>query len=314
VPAGLTWRGVNLAGAEFTSTALPGTYAKQYIYPSVASIAYFQAKGMNFVRLPFLWERLQPALNSNLDPTELQRLKDFVAGATAKGITVMLDPHSYGRYRRQVVGSAAVPNAAFGDFWARVAGVFKGNNKVVFGLMNEPYGMATEAWVSAANEALRRIRAAGAANVVMVPGNAWTGAHSWNASWYGTPNGVAMKQIVDPANNMLIEAHQYLDDDSSGTSSTCTSATIGAERLAAFTTWLRANGKRGFLGEFAAANNATCKQALAGMLAYMASNKDVWAGWSYWAAGPWWGAADMFSVEPTGSADKPQMAILQPYL
>jgi len=314
VPAGLTWRGVNLAGAEFTASQLPGIYAKHYVYPSVSSASYFQSKGMNFVRLPFLWERLQPTLNSSLDTAELQRLKAFVDGATAKGLTVMIDPHSYGRYRKQTVGSAAVPNAAFADFWRRVAGQFKGNNKVVFGLMNEPYGMATETWVSAANAAIRSIRNAGAANVILVPGNAWTGAHSWNATGYGTANGVAMKQIVDPANNMLIEVHQYLDADSSGTSSTCTRATIGAERLVAFTTWLRANGKRGFLGEFAAADNSTCKQALAGMLAYMQANKDVWAGWSYWAAGPWWGSADMFSIEPTGSTDKPQMSVLQPYL
>ena len=312
-PAGVHWRGVNLSGAEFTASALPGEYGHQYIYPSLASLAYFQAKGMNLVRLPFLWERLQPKLNASLDTAELARLKEFVAGATAKGLTVLIDPHNYGRYRRQVIGSATVPYAAFGDFWGRLAGVFKGNPQVLFGVMNEPYGMATENWVSAANEAIRSIRASGAANTIAVPGNAWTGAHSWAASWYGTPNAEAMLQVKDSGHNIVVEAHQYLDADSSGTSSVCVSATIGAQRLEAFTAWLRKNGQRGLLGEFAGADNDTCKQALKGMVSYIEANNDVWAGWSYWAAGPWWGD-NMFSIEPINGADKAQMKVLLPFL
>jgi endoglucanase len=309
----IKWRGVNLAGAEFTPNTLPGTYGHQYIYPNVNSVDYYKTKGMNLVRLPFLWERLQPTLNSSFDANELARLKAFVDSTTAKGVSVLIDPHNYARYRQQVIGSTAVPYTAFGDFWSRLATVFKGNPRVLFGLMNEPYGMATESWVSAANEAIRRIRATGATNTIAVPGNGWSGAHSWAANWYGTPNAQAMLQITDSGRNMVIEAHQYLDADSSGTSPVCTSPTIGAQRLAVFTAWLRANGKRGLLGELAGANNDTCKQALAGMLAYMESNSDVWAGWTYWAGGPWWGDS-MFNIEPTNGVDRPMMATLQPYL
>jgi endoglucanase len=309
---GLTWRGVNLAGAEFNSRAQPGRYGYEYIYPSVKSVDYYQARGTNLVRLPFLWERLQPTLNGPLDATELSRLKAFVDGTTAKGVTVLIDPHNYARYRGQVIGSEGVPNAAFGDFWARVADVFKSNPLVLFGVMNEPNNMATESWVSAANEAIRRIRETGAVNTIAVPGNAWTGAHSWASNWYGTPNAQAMLQIVDSGNNMVFEVHQYLDAYSSGTSSVCVSPTIGAERLAVFTAWLRTHGKRGLLGEFGSADNPTCHQALAGMLSYMETNSDVWAGWTYWAGGPWWGNY-MFNVEPLNGVDKPQMATLLPY-
>ncbi|HET7792079.1 MAG TPA: glycoside hydrolase family 5 protein [Rhizobacter sp.] len=309
----IKWRGLSLAAAEFAPGTLPGTYGRTYIYPSVNSIDYFQAKGMNFVRLPFLWERLQPTLNGAFDAAELSRLKAFVDGATAKGITVLIDPHNYARYRSQVIGSAGVPYAAFGDFWSRLSSVFKSNPRVLFGLMNEPYNMATENWVSAANEAIRRIRATGATNTIAVPGNGYSGAHSWSSNWYGTPNAQAMLQVVDSGNNMVIEVHQYLDANSSGTSPTCTSSTVGAQRLTAFTAWLRANGRRGLLGEFAGANNDTCKQALSGMLAYMEANADVWSGWAYWAGGPWWGS-EMFNIEPAAGVDKPQMAVLQPYL
>lgn len=312
-PAALTWRGVSLAGAEFGAGNLPGTYGSDYIYPTVASVGYFRGKGMNTVRLPFLWERLQPTLNQPLDAAELGRLTSFVTQVGASGSTVLLDPHNYARYRGNLIGSSAVPNAAFADFWTRLATQFKGNDKVLFGLMNEPNTMPTEQWLSAANAGLAAIRAVGAGNVVMVPGNAWTGAHSWAESGYGTPNAIVMKGIVDPGHNMVFEAHQYLDADSSGTSPNCVSATIGAERLQVFTAWLRTNGYRGFLGEFAGGANATCNQAVSNMLTYVEANSDVWTGWTWWAAGPWWGSY-MYSIEPNGGTDQPQMATLAPYL
>lgn len=310
---GLRWRGVNLSGAEYNSTALPGRYGYQYFYPSATAVDYFQSKRMNLIRLPFLWERVQPTLYAPLDATELQRLVTFVNGATAKGLTVLIDPHNYGRYRQQVIGTSGVPHTAFGDFWYRLANTFKDNPKVMFGLMNEPFGMPTENWVGAANEAIRRIRATGAANTIAVPGNAWSGAYSWTANFYGTPNAQAMLQITDSGDNLVFEVHQYLDSDSSGTTTNCVSSTIGAQRLQVFTEWLRTNRKRGLLGEFAAADNATCRQALDGMLAYMTANSDVWTGWTYWLGGAW-ASHDPFSIQPVNGADRPQMQVLQPYL
>ncbi len=309
----LQWRGVSLAGAEFGAGNLPGGYNTDYTYPAAPSVRYFSGKGMNVVRLPFLWERLQPALNQGFDAAELARLVGFVQPVTASGVSVVLDPHNYARYRGALIGSSQVPNAAFADFWSRLALQFKGNDKVVFGLMNEPHDMPTEQWLGAANAALAAIRAAGAANLVTVPGNAWSGAHSWLQSWYGSANGTVMKGVVDPGKNMLFEVHQYLDADSSGTSAVCVSADIGAQRLADMTAWLRSNGHRALLGEFGAAANTTCNQAVAGTLAHMQANADVWAGWAWWAAGPWWGNY-MYSIEPAGAVDKPQVSVLLPFL
>jgi endoglucanase len=312
-PSNLQWRGVSLAGAEFgVNIRGDGTFGN-YIYPEVNSVDYFKNKGMNLVRLPFRWERLQPALNQSFDTAELSRLQNFVDGTTAKGVSVLLDPHNYAHYRGNVIGQNGISYAAFADFWARLATVFKNNPKVLFGLMNEPFEISTETWVSAANAAIQRIRATGATNTIMVPGNAWTGAHSWTQNGYGTSNAVAMKQISDPGNNIVFEVHQYLDSDSSGMKSDCVSANIGVERLKSFTDWLRANGKRGFLGEFAGANNTVCTQAVSTMLDYIETNKEVWAGWAWWAAGPWWDDY-MFSIEPSNGTDKPQMSALMSHL
>jgi endoglucanase len=124
-----------------------------------------------------------------------------------------------------------------------------------------------------------------------------------------------MLGINDPVNNYAFEVHQYLDSNSSGTSSQCVEG-AGSSRLAAFSNWARANNRKGFLGEFGVANNETCLAELNGLLQHMQANGDVWIGWTYWAGGPWWGAYP-FSVEPESlqdPVDRPQMQILIEYL
>ncbi|KAK7756472.1 hypothetical protein SLS62_001698 [Diatrype stigma] len=87
-----------------------------------------------------------------------------------------------------------------------------------------------------------------------------------------------------------------------GTAEACVSATIGRERVAEATAWLKANGKRGIIGETAGGANAQCISAVQDMLASLQENADVWAGWLWWAGGPWW-ADYMYSMEPpTGTA------------
>jgi len=264
-------------------------------------------------RIPFRWERLQRTLGAAFDSTELGRLKTLVTYATSKGAQVLIDPHNYARYYGAVVGGAGLSNADLADFWRRLAVEFQGNSSVVFALMNEPNTMATEAWLSAANAAIQAIRQTGATNLILVPGNGWTGAHSWEGNYYGTPNGTVMVGVIDPLNHLAFEVHQYLDADSSGTSEACVSATIGVERLTAFTAWLRAHHYRGFLGEIGSGTSETCHQAVTGALGHLDQNRDVWLGFTWWAAGPWWGT-NAFSIEPVNGQDKVQLGWLLPHL
>jgi endoglucanase len=310
------FRGVNLAGAEFGGT-LPGTEGSDYQFPTTAEVDTFVAKGMNAFRVGFLWERLQPALYGTFDATYAARLDALVAHATSRGARVIVNPHNFARYRGQLVGSSAVPNAAFADFWKRLSGRYAANAGVMFNLVNEPNTMPTEQWVAAANAAIAAIRSAGAHQTIIAPGNGWTGGASWADTWYGTSNAVAMLAITDPDDAIWFEAHQYLDASAGGTDTTCVSATAGRERLAPFVAWLRANKKKGFIGEFAGGNNATCKAAISDMLGYMNAQTDVLMGWLWWAAGPAWGDYP-FTLEPkktvSGTVDSPFMAWLTPYL
>lgn len=305
--------GVNIAGAEFAGRKIPGVPGRDYFYPSKATIDYFAAKRMNAIRVPFLWERLQPQLSANLNPAESRRLDDVVRYANGKGLYVILDVHNYASYRQEIIGSANVPVDALAGLWGRIATKYKGNSKVGFGLMNEPKGLATETWLAAANAAIAQIRREGADNLVFVPGNGWTGAHSWLSRGYGTPNADIMLGVVDPADNFIYEVHQYLDSNYSGTHKECRNETVGTNALKAFTDWLRQHNKRGFLGEFGAGSGSTCLVALDNMLKFIDDNNDVWSGWTYWAAGAW-PPSYFTSVQPDNGADRPQMAVLLNHL
>jgi endoglucanase len=156
--------------------------------------------------------------------------------------------------------------------------------------------------------AINGIRAAGATSqYIFVEGNAWSGAWSW------TDNNDNLKGLTDTEDKIVYEMHQYLDADSSGTSETCVSSTIGKERLESATAWLQTNNLKGFIGEFAGGVNSDCEAAVEGMLSYMSDNTDVWMGAEWWAAGPWWGSY-MYSLEPTdGPAYSTYLPILEKY-
>jgi endoglucanase len=273
---------------------------------------------MNTFRLAFRWERLQRVLGGELDELEWERLHGFVAAATEQGATVILNPHNFARYHSDLIGTAAVPYEAFADFWRRLAGRFTHRQQVIFGLMNEPHDMPTEQWIAAANAAIEAIRATGSRHLILVPGNGYTGAHTWCGGFYGTPNARALQQLTAAAPPFAVEVHQYLDQDGSGTSPEAISRCIGSTRLQNFTKWLRRNRLVGFLGEFASGPDARSLAALDDMLDYIETNADVWLGWTYWSAGPWW-SDYFFSIEPERGADgtlidRPQMQVLAPHL
>lgn len=310
----ISFAGVNLAGAEFGK--IPGKPDTDYAYPQRANIDYYAQAGFNVIRVPFRWERLQSSLNGPFAQGEQTLLTGVVDYAISKGMHVVIDPHNYARRRLEadgwkidrVIGSEGVPTAAFVDFWKRLSDVFKSRSSVIFGLMNEPYGIAPQTWLGIANAAIKGIRETGATNLILVPGIAYTGAHSWLSMKNSLMGGV-----VDAGHNFAFEVHQYLDSDSSGTKPVAVSPTIGSQRIQAFQTWARENQYRGFLGEFAAARDATSLSALEDLCRTMEANADVWLGWTAWAGGRWWPADYMFNLEPAAGQMRPQTRILSDF-
>jgi endoglucanase len=308
--------GINLAGAEF-GDKLPGVYGRDYQYPPLHVIEHYRSLGLNLVRLPFRWERLQPELGGSFSPKEEKHLVGLSHYLGERHMMMVLDPHNYahrklsgdGWQSSHLIGSPEVPTLAFVDFWSRLASLFKGHGNVIFGLMNEPYGLASEAWLDIVNHVIAGIRGRGAANLVLVPGVAYSGAHSWISAG----NGV-LERVKDPAHNFAFDVHQYLDEDSSGTHPNAVSPTVGSERIRAFEDWARKRRMRGFLGEFGASEDETSQLALADLCRSLLESPDVWFGWAAWAGGPLWPANYMFNLEPhPDGKDRPQMMILASY-
>ena len=153
--------------------------------------------------------------------------------------------------------------------------------------MNEPHDIAAPTIVSLMQAGIDGIRASGAKQLILAEGTSYTGAWTWTTT-SGNAAAFEAAPLNDPLGNTAIEMHQYLDSDGSGTSPTCVSSTIGAERLQNATAWLQQNNLKGFLGEIGAGSNAACITAIQGALCEM-QQSGVWLGALWWAADPWWG-------------------------
>jgi endoglucanase len=312
------WTGVNIAGAEFDTDAIPGRHGHDYVYPDSDTIAYFASKGMNIIRVPVLWERIQRKVGADIEPEHAERIAAVVRLAAARRMRVIIDVHNYARYADAVIGTPNTPLSALGNLWRQIAARFNDNDSVIFGLMNEPHGLRTETWLEAVNMAIAEIRRVGAGNLILVPGNGWSSARTWvtrglTSRNYGSLNGKVMLNVVDPANNYIYEVHQYFNRDWTGTKPDCQSVDIGIRTLTPFTLWARENRKRGFLGEFGVGSSPTCLAALERVLKFMAENNDVWQGWTYWAGGRLWDTEYFTSIQPLKGKDRPQMSVLEKF-
>ncbi|KAK3673166.1 hypothetical protein LTR78_007006 [Recurvomyces mirabilis] len=289
----LQFFGVNESGAEFGTGNIPGVYGTDYTWYTLSTYDTFIKDGFNTFRLNLLMERLVPnKMTGPADTHYLGNLTQQVNYITGKGAYAIICPHNYGRYYNNIITSTS----DFQAFWKTVATAFKGNSKVIFDTNNEYHDMSGTLVAQLNQAAINGIRAAGATSqYITVEGNAYTGAWTWTTATGtdGKTNAQTMGSLTDSSNKLIYQMHQYLDSDGSGTATTCVNTTIGSTRLVAATNWLRANGKKGLIGEYAGAVNSVCEAAVKDMLAYIDKNSDVWTGALWWSAGPWWGESIM---------------------
>ncbi|KAK4236322.1 hypothetical protein C8A03DRAFT_45670 [Achaetomium macrosporum] len=302
----LKWLGINQSSAEFGQGTYPGTWGKEFTFPSTSSIQTHINDGYNIFRVAFAMERLVPnTLTSSFDQGYLKNLTEVVNFITSKGAYAVLDPHNFGRY----YGNIITDTNAFGSFWSNVAKQFASNPLVIFDTNNEYHDMDQTLVLNLNQAAINSIRSAGATSqYIFAEGNSYSGAWTWNTT------NTNLAALTDPQNKLIVEMHQYLDSDGSGTSATCVNSDIGVQRVIGATNWLRANGKIGVLGEFAGGANSVCQTAITGLLDHLQANSDVWAGGLWWAGGPWWGDY-IYSIEPpSGTAYTYYNSLLKKYV
>src|SRR5438270_633241 len=194
VSSGQYRRGVNVAGAEFGQSSLPGTPGTNYTFNSENTFRYFAGKRLGLIRLPLQWERLQHTPSAPLDSAYLAGVKNDVAWAKAHGAEVILDIHNFGRYsfgsgasqqtyvidNRASDGTVKISTADLADLWVRLSNEFKFERAVyAYDLMNEPHDMGQANWKSVSQTVLHAIRANQDDKLVLIPGDSWSSANRW---------------------------------------------------------------------------------------------------------------------------------------
>jgi len=345
------FRGTNLTGmemnyADFTRAAGP-IADTNYPTDDTRLVDYFASKNISAIRFLFSWEAMQADLYGPIPTadtidsganyqTYFDNYKRIVDYATdVKHMRVVVEPWQAdpsggaggARFRGDLVGTIAVPNAAFADFWSKMAANFKDNFLVSYGLVNEPNHMATMTWFSAAQAAIDSIRSSGSRQRIYVPGNGYTSASAWTATDYDdgfenpsrsnaygwlNANGIG-QPLSDPLSNIVIEVHTYVDQDQCGCSPSpdeITSPTAARTQIADTLDWANANGAKMYLGEigmyagYVAPGGAfAAADAWADFVAYFNANQGPFVGYTWWAGGmpDWW--TDIhgphFSISPT---------------
>ena len=240
-------RGINLAGAAFAGDKLPGIAGKDYYFPKIEHLKLANDGGFNAIRLPILWERLQPNLFAPLDETYSRMLLLFLDQAYRNHQVVIVDIHNYGRYKKELIGTTKVPSIAFADMWKKLATlIHKSPALYAYGLMNEPHH-SQGLWHTAAQFGVNAIRKVDSSHLIYVAGDDWSNPTSW-------PKSNPQPFVTDPSDKVVYEAHIYFDDDFSGRYAN----PIGnvdlkyraESRLLPFVSWLKKFKQKGAIGEW----------------------------------------------------------------
>ncbi len=300
--------GVNLSGAGFGPSVVPGTHGTNYTYPAESYYKKYSDLGMPLVRLPFLWERIQPKLNTPLNAEELARLKQSLDFAHKHNVKVILDLHNYYRYFGKLIGSNEVPISSFAAVWKQIAQQVVNHPAVEgYGLMNEPYS-TNGLWPQAALAAAQAIRSVDAQRWIYVAGDRWSSAYHWP---HYNSQLISNAWMRDPKNNLVYEAHMYIDSDFSGNyfnKSETFDPMVGVNRVKPFVDWLKQNKLRGYIGEHGVPDfSPSAIVATDNLMAYLRQNCIPS---TYWAAGPWWGDYAL-SLDVSSGKQRPQLPVLQ---
>ena len=147
-----------------------------------------------------------------------------------------------------------MPISDLANFWTKLATQLLGQPAIAgYDIMNEPNNLrGLNVWRDAAQAAVNAIRAVDMNTSIYIEGSGWASAKSWldnNTNLF----------ILDPANNLVYEAHQYFDADQSGRYTQSyeqqgANPNTGVAAIQPFLRWLRQNNAKGFIGEFEVPN------------------------------------------------------------
>jgi len=281
--------GANIAGGEFANTSThpyPGTLNGNYWYPRQDDIDMAKAIGVELVRVPFKWDRIQHdtegVLDAGLWMPDINALDASINAMEARGMRIILDMHNYasrsftvgGTTTSYVLGSPQLPISEFARVWRLLADHYKDRPSIWgYDLMNEPgpvwvdveQRISMSTLIAAYQAAVNAIREVDTKHAIILEGRGSNHSSSWLTG--GAPLFAAGTGVVDPMNNLVASAHCYTDKDqdggwnnggtvqaelvSSGKYPDLASAyECGVDRVKPFVDWCVANNIRGLVGEY----------------------------------------------------------------
>jgi len=204
--------GVNHPGSEYACVQGWGIFDGPTNSAAVAAVAAWHATA---VRIPLnedCWLGINGVPASVSGAAYQQAIAAYVNTLTSAGLVAILDLHWNAAGSAQATSQQPMADRDHAPaFWASVAATFKGNNSVVFDLYNEPHDISWACWrdggtcagvlyqVAGMQELVDAVRGAGAANVVLAGGLAWSNDLS---NWLAyAPH--------DPTGNLAAAWHAY---------------------------------------------------------------------------------------------------------
>jgi hypothetical protein len=155
VTASTYMRGINIMDLGIAGNTLPGVYGTNYTKPNLTSLQDLRSRGIKVIRIPFLWERIQPTLGGPLNTAYLGYLLQVLRDANTADLKVIVDMHNYGRYTPTTTSArVAYPfghpsgptQAQYADAWEKISAAIKAdaqayNATYAYDLMNEPHSI-----------------------------------------------------------------------------------------------------------------------------------------------------------------------------
>ncbi|KAG2132687.1 glycoside hydrolase family 5 protein [Suillus bovinus] len=281
--APLRFAGVNIAGFDFgcgtdgtcvASGAVPPIHQLSGI-DGLGQMQHFVKDGYNVFRLPVGWQYLtNDKMTGVLDKTQFAKYNMLVSDCLSTGAYCEIDIHNYARYNGQIIGQGGPSNKIFAELWSNIASHWKNETRVIFGVMNEPHDIPNiTAWAASVQSAVTAIREAGAkTQIILLPGTDWASAKTFVSSG----SAKALSRVHNPDGtytNLVMDVHEYLDSDGSGTNAECVTNDI-EDAWAPLTTWLRANGRHALNTETGGGNVNSCVSYMSQQIRYQAAQSD----------------------------------------
>ncbi|KAK2601782.1 hypothetical protein QQS21_004666 [Conoideocrella luteorostrata] len=306
----MKYLGVAMAGIDF-GCDIDGSCPKDKVQVPLASLGgadsagqmkhFVEDDGMNTFRLSMTWQYITAGQPSGgLDKVNWGNFDKLVQACLATGAYCMLDLHNFARYNG-IIGQGGPTDDTFAGLWKQIATYYAKEDKIIFGLMNEPHDLDIKLWAKSCQAAVTAIRKAGAkSQIILLPGTNFASAETF----VSTGSAKALAAITNPdgsTDNLIMDLHKYLDENNSGTHSVCTTNNVDGFKTIA--EWLRENKRLGMVSETGASMDSSCMTKFCEQNEVIAKNDDVLVGFVGWGAGGF-DSTYILTLTPSKSGDK----------